>query len=63
MTAHPKIDPETGEMLFFGYNVDGALSEKMSFHVVDNDGRLTRSEFFEAPFPAMVQILLLLAIT
>ena len=54
MTAHPKIDPETGEMLFFGYNVDGALSEKMSFHVVDNDGRLTRSEFFEAPFPAMV---------
>ena len=54
MTAHPKIDPETGEMLFFGYNVDGALSEKMSFHVVDKDGRLTRSEFFEAPFPAMV---------
>ena len=54
MTAHPKIDPETGEMLFFGYNVDGALSEKMSFHVVDKEGRLTRSEFFEAPFPAMV---------
>ena len=54
MTAHPKIDPETGAMLFFGYNVDGVISEKMSFHVVDKEGRLTRSEFFEAPFPAMV---------
>ena len=54
MTAHPKIDPETGEMLFFGYNVDGALSKKMSFHVVDREGNLTRSEFFDAPFPSMV---------
>ena len=26
MTAHPKIDPETGEMIFFGYSVDGMLS-------------------------------------
>ena len=23
MTAHPKIDPETGEMLFFGYSTVG----------------------------------------
>jgi carotenoid cleavage dioxygenase len=54
MTAHPKIDPETGEMLFFGYNADGMISEHMSFHVVDKDGTLTRSEFFKAPYAAMV---------
>ena len=54
MTAHPKIDPETGEMLFFGYNIDGGLSQKMSFHVVDRKGNLTRSEFFDAPYTAMV---------
>lgn len=54
MTAHPKIDPETGEMLFFGYNVDGMLSDRMSFHVVDRHGRLVRSEQFRAPYAAMV---------
>jgi len=54
MTAHPKMDPETGEMLFFGYNADGMISENMSFHVVDKDGNLTRSEWFKAPYAAMV---------
>ena len=54
MTAHPKIDPETGEMLFFGYNASGMISEDMSFHVVDKNGKLTRSEFFKAPYAAMV---------
>jgi len=54
MTAHPKMDPETGEMLFFGYNADGMISEHMSFHVVDKDGTLTRSETFKAPYAAMV---------
>ena len=54
MTAHPKIDPETGEMLFFGYNAAGLISEDMSFHVVDKHGRLVRSETFKAPYAAMV---------
>ncbi len=54
MTAHPKIDPETGEMLFFGYNASGMISEDMSFHIVDKRGQLTRSETFKAPYAAMV---------
>lgn len=54
MTAHPKIDPESGEMLFFGYRAKGAFSRDMSYHVVDRNGALTRSEWFEAPFSAMV---------
>ncbi len=54
MTAHPKMDPETGEMLFFGYNAKGMISEDMSFHVVDKDGNLTRSEWFKAPYASMV---------
>ena len=31
MTAHPKMDPETGEMVFFGYNADGS---DLARHVV-----------------------------
>ena len=54
MTAHPKIDPETGEMIFFGYNATGMISPDMSFHVVDRNGKLTRSETFRAPYAAMV---------
>ncbi len=54
MTAHPKIDPETGEMIFFGYNATGVISADMSFHVVDRNGKLTRSETFSAPYAAMV---------
>ncbi len=54
MTAHPKIDPETGEMVFFGYSVDGMLSNKMSYHVVDGSGKLVSSQFFDAPYAAMV---------
>ncbi len=54
MTAHPKLDPETGEMVFFGYNAEGTISPDMSFHVVDRHGTLTRSETFEAPYAAMV---------
>jgi carotenoid cleavage dioxygenase len=54
MTAHPKIDCETGEMLMFGYNAKGLISEDMAFHVVDGDGNLTRSEWFKAPYASMV---------
>ncbi len=54
MTAHPKIDPENGEMLFFGYNADGLISEHMVLHVADKDGNLIRSEAFTAPYASMV---------
>jgi carotenoid cleavage dioxygenase len=54
-TAHPKIDPETGEMLFFGYGVgDVPLSAGMAYGVVDADGNTTRLDRFEAPFASMV---------
>ena len=56
MTAHPKIDPETGEMLFFAYNADPKerISSRMALHKVDKNGVLTSSEFFDAPYSAMV---------
>jgi len=54
MTAHPKIDPKTGQMLSYGYMVDGPFGAGMSFHEIDAAGKLTRLDRFQAPYPSMV---------
>lgn len=53
-TAHPKIDPVTGEMIFFGYNASGPFSSTLSFGVIDASGRASRFEHFDAPYASMV---------
>jgi carotenoid cleavage dioxygenase-like enzyme len=53
-TAHPKIDPVTGEMVFFGYNAAGPLTPALSFGSVNASGAVTRFERFEAPYASMV---------
>jgi carotenoid cleavage dioxygenase len=54
-TAHPKIDPETGELLFFGYMVGEAFFEKgVAYGVVDKTGKVTRLDRFDAPFASMI---------
>ena len=55
VTAHPKVDPETGEMTWFGYSVgDRPFSNLVSYGVTDATGRVTRRDDFEAPFSSMV---------
>ncbi|MGM4964000.1 carotenoid oxygenase family protein [Tardiphaga sp. 1201_B9_N1_1] len=53
-TAHPKIDPVTGEMNFFGYNARGIFSPTISFGAIDSSGIVTRFERFDAPYASMV---------
>ena len=53
-TAHPKFDPETGEMISFGYSATGRFTKEVSIQVVDKDGTVTRSEMLDGPFPSMI---------
>jgi carotenoid cleavage dioxygenase len=51
MTAHPKIDPVTGEMLFFGYS---AIPPYLRLHVADASGELVRTVEIDLPAPVMI---------
>ena len=51
MTAHPKIDPDTGELLFFGYS---PFPPYLRYYVASADGKITRSEEIEVPVPTMM---------
>jgi carotenoid cleavage dioxygenase len=54
-TAHPKIDPVTGEMVWFAYGVGEApLSAGMSYGVTAADGTVVRRDDFQAPYASMV---------
>jgi carotenoid cleavage dioxygenase len=53
-TAHPKIDPVSGEMVFFGYNAAGPFSPALSFGSISPAGAVTRFDRFEAPYASMV---------
>lgn len=54
-TAHPKIDPETGEMVFFGYSADSLVfSDRLVYGTVDKTGNVTRSDIFRAPYSSMI---------
>jgi carotenoid cleavage dioxygenase len=46
MTAHPKVDPATGELLFFGLDIFGP--PYLRFHVADPGGNLVQTH--EVPF-------------
>jgi carotenoid cleavage dioxygenase len=53
-TAHPKIDPISNEMLFFGYNAAGPFTPTIRFGTLDSSGAVSRQMRFEAPYASMV---------
>ena len=55
VTAHPKLDSETGEMVWFAYSAGEApLNGQMSYGVTNAAGEVVRRSEFEGPFASMV---------
>jgi carotenoid cleavage dioxygenase-like enzyme len=54
MTAHPKIDPVTGEMVFFAYMATGPFASDVVLHKVSAEGMLTESIIIPTAYSAMV---------
>jgi len=54
-TAHPKMDPETGEMVWFAYSAGAEpLNPYLDYGVTEKSGRITRRDRFRAPYCSMV---------
>lgn len=53
-SAHPKIDPVSGDLLTFGYEATGDLSDDVFFYVIGADGRVKREVRFKAPVVSMM---------
>lgn len=56
-TAHPKFDPDTGEMLCFAYEAGGDGhdgSKDIVVWTIDRDGKKTEEAWYKAPFCGMI---------
>ncbi|WP_462409750.1 carotenoid oxygenase family protein [Neobacillus sp. Marseille-QA0830] len=53
-TAHPKIDPQTGEMIAFGYGTKGIGTPDITYYAISPSGEITREVEFLSPYPAMI---------
>jgi carotenoid cleavage dioxygenase-like enzyme len=54
-TAHPKLDPETGEMVWFAYWAGPEpFSNLIDYGVTDKSGKVTRRDRFAAPYASVI---------
>ncbi|MBT0671216.1 carotenoid oxygenase family protein [Novosphingobium profundi] len=53
-TAHPKIDPITGNMVAIGYAASGLCSDDVAYYEVSPEGELVREVWFKVPYYCMM---------
>jgi carotenoid cleavage dioxygenase len=53
VSAHPKIDPVTGEWWSFSFFAHRRFDGDMMLQVIDKNGKLFRQEDFQAPYPGV----------
>jgi carotenoid cleavage dioxygenase len=53
-TAHPKIDPVTGDMIAFGYEAKGLGSDDVSVFSIDRNGNKNWQAWVKVPYVSMI---------
>jgi carotenoid cleavage dioxygenase-like enzyme len=54
LTAHPKIDPRTGELLTFGSQAKGEGTTDIAYYCFDANGKKLCERWFNAPYSSIV---------
>lgn len=54
MSAHPKIDPLTGQMICYGYQAKGDLSDDIAVYTVDPKGHIAKEVWLKAPYVGII---------
>lgn len=53
-TAHPKIDPHSGDLVGYAYAAKGEASKDIAYYTFDKHGKKTREIWFQGPHAAMI---------
>ncbi|TDZ68065.1 Lignostilbene-alpha,beta-dioxygenase isozyme III [Colletotrichum trifolii] len=53
-TAHPKLDPSTGELVCFGYEANGDGTPDVCYFSIDADGTFNQTVWLVAPVVGMI---------
>jgi carotenoid cleavage dioxygenase-like enzyme len=54
MSAHPKIDPVTGEMIAYGYEAKGILTTDIAVYTVNPKGKITKEVWLKSPYLGII---------
>lgn len=49
-SAHPKIDPISGEMICYGYQAKGDLTDDIAVYTISPQGEVTNEIWFKSPY-------------
>jgi carotenoid cleavage dioxygenase len=54
MSAHPKIDPVSGEMIGYGYQAKGDLSDDIAVYTISPQGRVVKEVWLKSPYLGII---------